>query len=180
MIRIFQHGGFVFVLLCRTFLHQAVISSLPITAATRQPRPCLEQAWLPPVSSTVKQRSCSPIETIYFTSQIFSVSVNCVNHPDVAGAAALLLQADPSVTGIQAAQNLVNMATQDEIKGKVSLGSPNSLLYVGKIGNDDTNSVVAAVVAPVSLSSAVPEGHARIVMQVVYDDSPEETRKYRG
>jgi hypothetical protein len=103
----------------------------------------------------------------------------CASYPDVAGAAALLLQADPSVTGIQAGQNLVNMATQDAIQGKLSLGSPNSLLYVGDIAKK-TSAVAAAnrtVAWPVSISSAVTPGHARIVMQIVYDNSPQETRK---
>jgi hypothetical protein len=126
-------------------------------------------------SSTLSADPIPPEDTLQLASHPCSYIV-CKSQPDVAGAAALLLQADPSVTGIQAAQNLVNMATQDEIKGKISLGSPNSLLYVGKIGND-TNSVAAAVVAPVNLSSTVPDGHARIVMQVVYDNSPQETRK---
>jgi hypothetical protein len=111
---------------------------------------------------------------LYISNLVFVC--NCINQPpDVAGAAALLLQADPSVTGIQAAQNLVNMATQDTIRGKIRIGSPNRLLYVGEIGNNkNTNSVAAFT--PISLNSVVPLGHARIVMQVVFDNTPQETR----
>jgi hypothetical protein len=101
------------------------------------------------------------------------------SYPDVAGAAALLLQADPSVTGIQAGQNLVNMATQDAIKGKLSLGSPNRLLYVGDIAMKTSAVAAANMTRPLSvgINSALTPGYARIVMQIVYDNSPQETRK---
>eukprot|EP00977_Amphora_coffeiformis_P000603 scaffold134_cov94-Amphora_coffeaeformis.AAC.9 len=49
---------------------------------------------------------------------------------DVAGAAALLLQADPSKTGTAAASALVGMATSGKIPNPKT-GSPNKLLFIG-------------------------------------------------
>jgi hypothetical protein len=58
---------------------------------------------------------------------------------DVAGAAALLLQADPSTTGTQAANNLIDMAVKDRLSLDIAVLSPNRLLYTGKIGNNAGN-----------------------------------------
>jgi hypothetical protein len=58
---------------------------------------------------------------------------------DVAGAAALLLQADPSTTGTQAANNLIDMAVKNKLSLDIAVLSPNRLLYTGKIGNNNGN-----------------------------------------
>ena len=92
---------------------------------------------------------------------------------DVAGAAALILQADPSTTGMNAARNIVNLASQNKISG-AGITSPNRLLYVGDYGS--ASDAVAANVLTASEDDPIPRRHARIKLTVVYDNSPKESR----
>jgi subtilisin family serine protease len=64
--------------------------------------------------------------------------------PHVAGAAALLLQSDPTATPAQIAALIVNSATPDVITG-LAAGSPNLVLYTG-----------AAFVSPNPVAPSVP------------------------
>ena len=64
--------------------------------------------------------------------------------PHVAGAAALLLQSDPTATPAQIATQIVNSATPDVITG-LAVGSPNLVLYTG-----------AALVSPNPVAPSVP------------------------
>ena len=64
--------------------------------------------------------------------------------PHVAGAAALLLQSDPTATPAQIAALIVNSATPDAITG-LAAGSPNLVLYTG-----------AAFVSPNPVAPSVP------------------------
>ena len=64
--------------------------------------------------------------------------------PHVAGAAALLLQSDPTATPAQIASLIINSATPDAITG-LAAGSPNLVLYTG-----------AAFVSPNPVSPSVP------------------------
>jgi subtilisin family serine protease len=59
--------------------------------------------------------------------------------PHVAGAAALVLGANPAFTPAQVRDALVNNATGDKVTSAGS-GSPNKLLYTGFLGTSTTNS----------------------------------------
>ncbi|KRO55639.1 MAG: hypothetical protein ABR77_06035, partial [Acidimicrobiia bacterium BACL6 MAG-120322-bin79] len=64
--------------------------------------------------------------------------------PHVAGAAALLLQSDPTATPAQIAEQITNDATPDAITG-LAAGSPNLILYTG-----------AAFVSPAPIAPSTP------------------------
>jgi hypothetical protein len=53
---------------------------------------------------------------------------------DVAGAAAMLLEAEPSLSGAQVRDKLISMATSGALTGDIGAGSPNKLLFTGGIG----------------------------------------------
>jgi subtilisin family serine protease len=61
--------------------------------------------------------------------------------PHVAGAAALVLGANPKLTPKQVRDALVNNATADKVISAGS-GSPNKLLYTGFLGTPATNGAI--------------------------------------
>lgn len=68
-----------------------------------------------------------------------TISGTSMAAPHVAGAVALLLQANPTLTPDEVATKLINMATPNVIQN--ANGSPNRLLFVGNItgGGDNNN-----------------------------------------
>jgi hypothetical protein len=84
---------------------------------------------------------------------------------DVAGAMALLLEADPDADAIPAGENLLAMALADQVKLKGPL-SPNLLLHTGAIGS----------AREVETESVEQGRQAKITMKLVYGESASETR----
>ena len=82
--------------------------------------------------------------TIASSSASRMLSGTSMASPHVAGAAALLLQSDPTATPAQIAALIVNSATPDAITG-LAAGSPNLVLYTG-----------AAFVSPNPVAPSVP------------------------
>ncbi len=82
--------------------------------------------------------------TIASSSASRLLSGTSMASPHVAGAAALLLQSDPTATPAQIAASIVNIATPDAITG-LAAGSPNLVLYTG-----------AAFVSPNPVAPSVP------------------------
>ena len=82
--------------------------------------------------------------TIASSSASRLLSGTSMASPHVAGAAALLLQSDPTATPAQIAALIVNSATPDAITG-LAAGSPNLVLYTG-----------AAFVSPNPVAPSVP------------------------
>ncbi|MEI7883106.1 MAG: fibronectin type III domain-containing protein, partial [Actinomycetota bacterium] len=82
--------------------------------------------------------------TIASSSASRMLSGTSMASPHVAGAAALLLQSDPTATPAQIAALIVNSATPDVITG-LAAGSPNLVLYTG-----------AAFVSPNPVAPSVP------------------------
>ena len=82
--------------------------------------------------------------TITSSSASRMLSGTSMASPHVAGAAALLLQSDPTATPAQIAALIVNSATPDVITG-LAAGSPNLVLYTG-----------AAFVSPNPVAPSVP------------------------
>lgn len=89
---------------------------------------------------------------------------------DVAGAAALLLQADSSKTGTAAATALVEMATTGKIPNP-GKDSPNKLLYIGGIQMGPTPTPPTPIPAPPTTSPS----EASVEISVTFDNFPEET-----
>ena len=82
--------------------------------------------------------------TITSSSASRMLSGTSMASPHVAGAAALLLQSDPTASPAQIAAQIVNNATPDAITG-LAAGSPNLILYTG-----------AAFVSPNPVAPSVP------------------------
>jgi hypothetical protein len=96
---------------------------------------------------------------------------------DVSGAAALLLESDPSSFGSQAREMLEAMAARNQIQN-VGSGSPNNFLYIGDILGTDNSTPSAPInsnpnQSPVARPSS---GYtSTVTMRLQYDDYPHET-----
>ena len=97
------------------------------------------------------------------------LTLPCCVSTDVAGAAALLLQADGSKTGAAASVALVEMASSGKVIDPRT-GSPNKLLYVGEISGSGPNPAPAPGPAP----APTPSSGANVEISVSFDDFPEE------
>jgi hypothetical protein len=92
---------------------------------------------------------------------------------DVAGAAALLLEADPSAFGSQAREMLEAMAVLNQVQN-VGDGSPNSFLYIGDILGTNDN-VPPSNPYPPPVAEPTSRYTTTVTMRLMYDDYPHET-----
>ncbi|NQZ09555.1 MAG: S8 family peptidase [Algicola sp.] len=73
----------------------------------------------------------------WFSGGVRSMTGTSMAAPHVAGAAALVLQANPDFTPAQVRDYLIEQSTKDVIRSFDSHGAPNRLLYVGDIQSND-------------------------------------------
>ncbi|KGJ93775.1 S8 family peptidase [Colwellia psychrerythraea] len=72
----------------------------------------------------------------WFSDGVRGMTGTSMASPHVAGAAALVLQANPDFTPVQVRDYLIEQSTKDAIKSFDSHGAPNRLLYVSDINGD--------------------------------------------
>lgn len=72
----------------------------------------------------------------WFTDGVRSMTGTSMASPHVAGAAALVLQANPDFTPAQVRDYLIDQSTKDAIRSFDSHGAPNRLLYVSDINDE--------------------------------------------